>query len=710
MTESRVLKVIQPNKNPPPIALKPPSKRIRTGFVQLNTSFSGQYYFPLAAGMLQAYTQKHLTFAGFYEFGLPIYKFMRIEEASEILSDYDIVGFSSYVWGEQNSLAIAKDYKRRNPNGIVVFGGPQVPDSKKQFRRVRTAELNPNELQRERMHFTENFHRANPFIDIAVHGEGERVFKYLLEQMAIDGCYDKSRIPSTSYLDVDNRFHFNLKLERMTTQELAHTPSPFTTGVFEKLMTAYPDQKWILMYETDRGCPFSCSYCDWGGATEDRISQFPLEQICADFIWAGEHGIPYIFFCNANFGILPRDVQIAEFLAAVKTKYGYPKFVSTQNTKNPKKHTVQALKVLEKAGLNKAAVLSQQTLNMDSLKEVRRENMNLTEYQEIQKQLAAEGIYTMTDCIIPLPKETYETLLDGVSELITNGQHNRIQFNNLSILRNTEMGDPEYQKRNGFQIIRTRIINTHGKKNDTISGIDELQELVVATSTMPPEDWVRARTLCWMINLIYFNKLLQIPIITLHEIYNIPYKRIFETFISASYQSRDLPVFSEILDFFEKTARNMQEGRQEEFIHAPKHLDVYWPPEEYIFIQLCNDGKLEQFYEESTKIMAGFIKSDESINPMLDAIKLNKALIKTPFQTEDLVISLSHNIWDIYRSVLLGQTKELELGTYRYTVDRTTETWSSWGEWCEKMVWWSNRRGAYLYGNKNPMPDTEGHH
>lgn len=712
MTELKMLKVIQPNESPPyPMATKPPPMKIKVGLVQLNTSFSDQYYFPLSAGMLQAYAEKHLAYAKDYEFTVPIYKFMRINEASELLSDCDIVGVSSYVWNEQNSLAIAKDYKRKNPNGIVVFGGPQVPDSQKQFRRVRTVDLNPEELRRKRVNFTPDFHQTHPFIDIACHGEGERIFKMILEQMAIDGCRDKSQIPSISYLDANGNFNYNSKLERMKDRELAEAPSPFTTGVFDRLMTEYPDQKWIIMYETDRGCPYQCTYCDWGGATEDRISRFPMEQIHADIMWAGERKIPYYFICNANFGILERDIKIAEFFAESKIRFGYPEGVSTQNAKNPKKHTIEALKVLEKAGLNKATVMSQQSLNRETLKAVRRDNMKLDEYYEIQRQLAAEGVYTMTDIIIPMPEETYQSVIDGISTLITNGQHNRIQFNNLSILRNTEMGNPEYQEKYGMKIVSTKIINGHGTKNDSISGIDEYQELVVATNTMPGPDWIKTRVLCWMVNLTYFNKLLQIPIITLHEVYGFPYGRIFETFVSNPRLSRNLPVFSEIMNFFEKTAYDMQNGTQEEFIHSPEWLDIWWPVEEYVFIKLCVENKLDAFYREAERIMIDFIVSD---NPpagiLLDSLKLNKSLVKIPFQTEDLELDLDYNIWEIYRATLLGGAANFKSGHYHYLIDRTTERWDSWQDWCQKVVWYGNRRGAYLYGNKNPAPDLEGHH
>lgn len=706
------LKIVDANNNSPPIATKPPSRKIKIGFVQLNNSFSDQYYLPLSVGMLQAYAKKHLTYPDSYEFGIPLHQFMRIEEASELLSDNDLVGFSSYVWNEQNTLAIARDYKRRRPNGVVVFGGPQVPDSKKQFRKVRTNELTLEELKSERIHFTEDYHRANPTIDIACHGEGERIFRYILEQMAIDGCYDKSRVPSTSYLDANGNFHFNNKLERMGDKELAETPSPFTTGVFDKLMNAFPFLKWIKNVETNRGCPYTCTYCDWGGATEDKIAKFLLDQMYADIMWGGEHEIPYEFVCDANFGIFPRDIQIAEFYAECKSKYKFLEGVSTQNAKNPKKHTIEALKTLQRAGLNKAAVMSQQSLNPPTLKAVERDNMELDEYLEMQNMAAKEGIYTMTDYIIPMPEETLDSVVNGVSTLITNGQHNRIQFNNLSRLINTKMGNREYQERYGYEMVKTKIINTHGKKMTSISGIDEWQVLVVGTSTMPGEIWLKTRIFCWATGLFYFNKLLQIPMILLNRECGLEYGKAIKLLCEDFQNYGNFPVLAEIHQLFLQTAEDMRKGG-DEFIHSPQWLDIYWPPEEYALIKLCVENKLEAFYQETEQVISLFLaQANKNISAGLlqESIMLNRLLMKVPFQSENIRLTLSHNIWNIYKAVLTGEKIELAQGQYEHMIDRTTERWGSWEEWCEKVVWWGNRQGAYLYGNKNPLPDLEGHH
>ena len=78
-------------------------------------------------------------------------------------------------------------------------------------------------------------------------------------------------------------------------------------------------------------------------------------------------------------------------------------------------------------------------------------------------------------------------------------------------------------------------------------------------------------------------------------------------------------------------------------------------------------------------------------------ILLNKSLIKLPNQTQDIEVKLNSNILDVYTQTLLGKPSTLKKGNFKYYVDRTTETWNSWEDWCEKVVWWSNKKGAYLY-------------
>ena len=49
-----------------------------------------------------------------------------------------------------------------------------------------------------------------------------------------------------------------------------------------------------------------------------------LEDVFAEIEWVGRHGIDYLICNDANFGLFPRDYQIAEKLVETKQKYGFP--------------------------------------------------------------------------------------------------------------------------------------------------------------------------------------------------------------------------------------------------------------------------------------------------------------------------------------------------------------------------------------------------
>src|SRR6185503_16815199 len=244
-----------------------------------------------------------------------------------------------------------------------------------------------------------------------------------------------------------------------------------------------------------------------------------------------QNQIEFIFCCDANYGMLTRDYDITQYVADIKQKHGYPKALSVQNTKNGTERAYKVQKLLSDAGLNKGVALSLQSVDAETLKAIKRQNISTDSYQELQRRFTLDRVETYSDLILGLPGETYESFADGVSRVIDNGQHNRIQFNNLSILPNAEMGDPEYQKKYGMEIIESAIINIHGSLAESKEEILEMQELVVATASTPRADWVRTRTFCWMTAFLHFDKVMQIPLIVLHETCGVSYREMFEAFL-----------------------------------------------------------------------------------------------------------------------------------------------------------------------------------
>ncbi len=658
-----------------------PAGPITIGLVQINNSFSGQNYLPYAAGLLEAYASAKAKDPARYRFLLPVYRRIRISDAVERLLGADIVGFSTYVWNGRISLEIARRLKQRRPQTLIVFGGPHVPDR------------------------PEDFLRANRCIDIAVHNEGEARFLDILDRFP-DRRWDD--IPGVSFIGADGAFVRTPAGPRF--DDLDAIPSPFLSGALDRLVAANPGERWIGLWETNRGCPFRCTFCDWGSATAAKVTKFGLERLYAEVDWFARNKIEYVFCCDANFGIQKRDVEIAEYLASVKRATGFPQALSVQNTKNATERAYQTQKTLSDAGLNKGVALSMQSVDPTTLAAIKRENIALETYFELQRRFTRDKVETYSDLILGLPGETYDSFVQGVDVLIQNGQHNRIQFNNLSILPNAEMGDPDYQRRFGMVTVPSKIINIHGERVELEDDVAEVQDLVVATRSMPAADWRRVRAFCWMTALLHFDKLFQLPLIVAHEISGLPYRAVIEAFLDAD-RAR-YPLIGETRDFFEREARSIQQGGPE-YVYSKNWLGIYWPADEYVFIKLTAGRNFDGFYAEAAALLKDVLRA---VNPKLelgvidDAVRFNHALVKQPFLRDEIAIDLGYDLAAFFDAVRNNEHPEIKQGKTRIRIDRAGEAYDDFQAWCRDVVWWGNKKGAYLYTQRTREKQLAGHY
>jgi len=646
------------------------NNKVKVGLVQINNSFANQNYLPYTVGMFQAYAEKNLKNKNKFEFLLPLYKRILVKNAVGHLLESDISFFSTYVWNYKLSLEIAKKLKEKNPKILIVFGGPMVPENG-----------------------IKDFLQSHPFIDIACNGDGEEPFLSLLENYST--C-KWSKVPSISYIDKQKKLVQTQRSKRIT--NLDKIPSPYITGVFKPLIKAHPEDEWLALWETNRGCPYSCSYCVWGAYTDKKIYPFSLDRLYKEIDWFSNHKIEFVYCCDANFGVLNRTVEIVDYFANNKKKYGYPKVLSTQTAKVFTERTYQTCKIMAETGLNKGIALALQSLNSDTLQNIKRKNISVEKFKEIQQRLTSENIETFTDIILALPSETYNSFADGISTAIQQGQHNRIQFGNLSILRNAEMDDNNYQKKYGFEIVETNVLNMHGSLSHK-EEVQETQQLVISTNTMPKSDWVKTRAFGWMTALLHFDKLLQVPFVTLNKLYSVKYRDLIELFT----EDEDLPpILTYIKNFFNEKAVELQNGGSE-FCESEKWLNLWWPCDELILIQLATENKLQDFYNEVEQVISRFLdkkKIQDYQSVLHESLKLNQNLMKLPLQEKDLDLHLNYNLWDVYRGALKGVDVPLEKGNFSYTIDRTSNKWSSWDVWCKEVIWYGNKKGVYIYDVK----------
>jgi radical SAM superfamily enzyme YgiQ (UPF0313 family) len=614
-------------------------------------------YLPHSVSLLQSYAKGHASRPDLYEFLLPLYRQLPIAEAAGHLGDADVVGFSAYVWNVRYSLALARALKRRRPDIIVVMGGPQVPDQ------------------------AEAFLRANPCVDLVCHGEGERTFLEVLERHR---AKDWDGIQSTSYLTADGRFRRNPMRPRMT--QLDQIPSPMLDGTYEALMRSAPGERWLATWETNRGCPFECAFCDWGSATASKVFRYGDQRLFDEIEWMAEHDIHHLCVCDANFGILPRDVEIARRVAEAYARRGSPLAISVQNTKNRTDRSELIQKEFRRSRVvSFGASLSLQSVDPDVLKAIHRDNISLKAFDNLQKHYAAEGLETYTDLIIGLPGETYHSFVEGVSRVIQNGQRNRIAFYECFVLPNALLGQPEYRARYRIETVPVRITHFHEPIRRSIGKVAEYIDMVTSTASMSRDEWIRARVFAYLVDLVFFDRLLHVPLLLLGSVFHLDYRAMLEAFAD---NRGAFPTVAHVLRIFEEHARNLSHGGPQ-YIASEERLGLYWPADQFALIELAEGRLLDSFYEEAGHILVGCSQAAAAdCEPALirDAIELNRAMLALPFLLTDDLVETDYPVAQAYQAILAGRTPDLMPGKSRCRVKRSHTVWMSWTDWCEDLI------------------------
>ena len=140
----------------------------------------------------------------------------------------------------------------------------------------------------------------------------------------------------------------------------------------------------VALWETNRGCPFSCSYCVWGASTNKRVYQRDTSELYREIDWFSRNKIEFIFCCDANFGILHRDIQLAE--PTQKTKVNLlSKSLFLPKHKNSTIAYYNLYKTLSDQKLNKGFLFSNTIDKSGDFKEHKRENISLDTFNELQK-------------------------------------------------------------------------------------------------------------------------------------------------------------------------------------------------------------------------------------------------------------------------------------------------------------------------------------
>ncbi len=384
----------------------------------------------------------------------------------------DVLMVSNYVWNEAIGLHFAKIAKRINPDTLVVMGGPNI-------------EVEP-ERQIE-------FVRRQPNIDMYVLGEGDFlatdvVRRFIEVDKSVAAFGDLEHESSVWRRSNGEYAHAEMRKRHKGVEEI---PSPWLTGIMDEFF----DGKMSPIIETNRGCPFSCSFCVQGTTYYSKINDFSLERMEAEIDYIGaliqskSPNVGTLRIADANYGMYERDVTISEHIGLAQKKYGWPTFIDATTGKNRADRIIRSMEKV-----NGALVLYQAVQSLDDtvLRNVRRKNISIQAYEQIRVHVRGRGLKINSDLILALPGDNLVAHREGMKKLLNAGTDQMHCFQAM-MLKGSDMESQE--SRDEFKVdTRFRVLpKNYGEYGG--ERVFDIEEIIVANDTLPFEDYIRAREL-----------------------------------------------------------------------------------------------------------------------------------------------------------------------------------------------------------------------
>ncbi len=435
---------------------------------------SSKNLLPLSAALLTSYAKSIPEISCEYNFHIDIIR-RNPSDVIKIYENPDVIAFSTYSWNFIQSIGVAKLAKLNFPNTLIVFGGPMIP-------------FNPTQLN--------NMFENYPFIDIVVHGMGEWTFSEILLYKL--GTKELSSISGITYKNM------NLELTTQTPsydRNINELPSPFLDGTFNNILIQYGDKITGALWETNRGCPYKCTFCVQGNSSFSKILKFDVDRLQKELEWISKNKISYVFGTDANFGILPRDIKIAEMMSNISKNKGYPNYFIINWLKNSNNKIIKIIETLKKGNINTRLTLSAQSFNENTLNAINRKNIEMLEFDNIIKKCSNKNISVYTEIILGLPNDTYQSITQTIDKCM-NKHHNHFFIVYLCrSLENTEMSKLEYIQK---YKIRTRKCEIGTARHECIDNdIMETEDIVISTSTLSINDWEKSFTFVYTALTLY---------------------------------------------------------------------------------------------------------------------------------------------------------------------------------------------------------------
>jgi radical SAM superfamily enzyme YgiQ (UPF0313 family) len=430
------------------------------------------WFIPLSALNISAYIQEQFG----SDVEVRVFKFP--ERILDAINDRppDMIGVSNYVWNYHVGRAILSAAKKANPEVVTVMGGPNATLTESKMTHLL----------------------ADGLIDYYVPDNdagGEIPFCNLVEAKLANvwPLHKNEGANSLWYLNKDTgqAQHIPAGPSKNTMDWL---PSPFQKGLADEFF----EDGLAAMIETNRGCPFHCTFCVWGAQDNNStVTQFSVESVKANLDYIAERVHQDLLMINdANFGLFNnRDIEIARHIKKLNQERNWPVSIIVNWGQVRSDASIAVADELKGITMLRQ---SSQSQDEDVLAAIKRDNVPDSQWKHVAEECRRDGIESFAELIIMLPGETLETYLNGLRYFFDLGI-NCINTNQCQLLEGAEMNTEEYREKYGVKTSWRLLENAYGRYHDYVCL--EAEEVVIETNTFSFEDNILCRKLNWLIQM-----------------------------------------------------------------------------------------------------------------------------------------------------------------------------------------------------------------
>jgi len=452
--------------------------RIYLGDLTYTTLSLATEAFPLNIGYVAAYCAK----VHGESVEIQLFKYVDQLERALRAEPPDVLGLSNYPWNHSLGIEMFALAREIRPETLCVMGGPNIS---------------------HRESAQHAFLRRCQPVDAYVYLEGELGFSNLVGRVLDQPDLERARILSAPiggclFLGAEGALVAGERSVRK--KALDEFPSPYLEG----FMDPFFDGLLSPMLETNRGCPFSCTFCHEGDQAYSKVNFFSLERVEAELDYIAERvpeRVANLMFSDPNFGMYRRDLQICEKIREMQARTSWPRDIFATTGKNNRDRIAGAL---ERLNGTMQMWMSVQSMDAVVLGNIRRSNIGLDAMMGLQSGLEAKGLPSKAEIILGLPGETEARHLETIRGLVEAGVDTITPYT-LMLLNGTELESPESRERWGF-VTRYRVLPRDFGVLGNGRRVIEVEEVVVASRDLAFEAYVRMRTFHLVLAVVYNGK------------------------------------------------------------------------------------------------------------------------------------------------------------------------------------------------------------